>query len=384
MGARQGTLENLVVPMHFADTYRGKRVLLTGHTGFKGSWLAEWLLSLGAEVTGLALEPNTQPAIFDELKLAGRLDHHIGEIRDLGLVSRLVEKTQPQFVFHLAAQPLVRLSYAQPVETFATNVMGTVNVMEAVRMAARPCTVLCISTDKCYDNREWVHSYREVDPLGGHDPYSASKGAAEIAIGSYRRSFFSAADSIVHLASARAGNVIGGGDWALDRIMPDCIRALARGDSIAVRNKVATRPWQHVLEPLSGYLHLAASIHQAAEKKAPELNQLTSAFNFGPSLSSNRSVADVVNEALKHWPGTWEDKSDPHAVHEATLLNLATDKAKHLLRWQPVWNFEQTVARTVEWYYQNHLNPAGAPSLTAQQITDFTAAATNAGLPWAT
>jgi CDP-glucose 4,6-dehydratase len=384
MGARQGTLESLVGPMHFADTYCGKRVLLTGHTGFKGSWLAEWLLSLGAEVTGLALEPNTQPALFDELKLAGRIEHHIGDIRDPGLVSRLVEKTQPHFVFHLAAQPLVRLSYAQSVDTFATNVMGTVHVMEAVRMAARPCTVLCISTDKCYDNREWVHSYREVDPLGGHDPYSASKGAAEIAIGSYRRSFFSAADTIVHLASARAGNVIGGGDWALDRIMPDCIRALARGESIAVRNKVATRPWQHVLEPLSGYLHLAASIHQAAEKKAPELNQLCSAFNFGPALSSNRSVADVVNEALKHWPGTWEDKSDPHAVHEATLLNLATDKAKHLLRWQPVWNFEQTVARTVEWYHQNHLNPSGAPSLTAQQITDFTAAATVAGLPWAT
>jgi CDP-glucose 4,6-dehydratase len=213
--------------MAFADTYRGKRVLLTGHTGFKGAWLAEWLLSLGAEVTGLALPPPTEPAIFDQLALAGRLHHRIGDIRELATVRAAVEATRPDFVFHLAAQALVRLSYEQPVETYATNVLGTVHVLEAVRLARRPCTVVAITTDKSYENKEWVHSYREEDPMGGHDPYSSSKGMAELAIAAYRRSYFSTADSPVRLASARAGNVIGGGDWALDRIVPDCIRSSA-------------------------------------------------------------------------------------------------------------------------------------------------------------
>lgn len=366
----------------FQDVYKGKRVLLTGHTGFKGSWLAEWLLSLGAKVTGLSLEPNTQPSLFNELKLSNRVNHHIGDIRDLGLVCHLVEEVRPDFVFHLAAQPLVRLSYSQPVDTYATNVLGTIHVMEAVRLAAQPCTMLCISTDKCYENREWVHSYRETDALGGHDPYSSSKGAAEIAINSYRSSFFSAKDTPVHLASARAGNVIGGGDWALDRIMPDCIRALTKGERIPVRNKVATRPWQHVLEPLSGYLHLAASIRAAGENAA-RLQQLCGPFNFGPALSSNRSVAALVEEAIKHWPGSWEDQSDPRAVHEATLLNLSTDKAHHHLHWQPVWSFEQTIAHTVAWYRQWHLDPVSARTLTTQQITDYTTDAATAQLEWA-
>ena len=216
--------------MAFADTYRGKRVLLTGHTGFKGSWLAEWLLSLGAEVTGLALPPPGEPAIFDQLCLARRLHHRIGDIRDLATVRTAVEAARADFVFHLAAQPLVRLSYEQPVETYATNVLGTVHVLEAVRLARRPCSVVAITTDKSYENKEWVHSYREEDPMGGHDPYSSSKGMAELAIAAYRRSYFSAADSPVRLASARAGNVIGGGDWARDRIVPDCIRSLQRGD----------------------------------------------------------------------------------------------------------------------------------------------------------
>ncbi len=256
-------MESLVI-MAFGELYRGKRVLLTGHTGFKGAWLAEWLLALGAEVTGLALPPSTTPALFDQLELAPRLTPRLGDIRDLAVVRQAVEAAQPDFVFHLAAQPLVRLSYAQPVETYATNVLGTVHVLEAVRLAQRPCTVIAITTDKCYENREWVHSYREEDALGGHDPYSSSKGAAELAISAYRRSFFAAPDSPVRLASGRAGNVIGGGDWALDRIVPDCIRAVRRGERIAVRNKVATRPWQHVLEPLSGYLQLGAAIHQAS------------------------------------------------------------------------------------------------------------------------
>lgn len=368
-------------PMSFADTYRGKRVLVTGHTGFKGSWLCEWLLSLGADVAGFALAPATTPALFDQLGLGQRLRHVLGDVRDLSAVRRVLDETKPDFVFHLAAQPLVRLSYDQPVETYAVNVMGTVNVLEAVRLAQRPCIVVSITTDKCYENKEWVHSYREEDPMGGYDPYSSSKGAAELVIASYRRSYFSGPESKVKLASVRAGNVIGGGDWALDRIVPDCIRALKRGEAIPVRNKIATRPWQHVLEPLSGYLWLGAGLAN------PQLSafsaQLTSGFNFGPALSSNRTVADLVQEILKHWPGRWEDRSDPKAVHEAKLLNLATDKAYHFLNWSPVWPFAETIAQTTTWYRQADSAAAHIRQLTSNQIQAYTQAAQALGLRWA-
>lgn len=397
-------------PQHaFAGVYAGKRVLLTGHTGFKGAWLAEWLLSLGAEVTGFALPPPTTPSLFDQLGLAKRLRHIEGDVRDLAAVRAVIEEARPDFVFHLAAQPLVRLSYEQPVETYATNVMGTVNVLEAVRLAARPCTVVAITTDKCYENKEWVNSYREEDAMGGYDPYSSSKGAAELVIASYRRSYFSAPDSLVKLASARAGNVIGGGDWALDRIVPDCIRAIQRGETIPVRNKIATRPWQHVLEPLSGYLWLGACLSNS--QLSAFNSHLTSAFNFGPALASNRTVAELVQEILKHWPGEWADKSDPKAVHEAKLLNLATDKAHHFLGWEPAWPFTQTIEQTVGWYRAaaaagsagliveslkgstpstvQPLNPSTAappPSihaLTTGQINAYIAAAKSAGIAWA-
>ncbi len=365
----------------FGDIYRGKRVLLTGHTGFKGSWLAEWLLALGADVTGLALAPATTPALFDELGLAGRLHHRMGDIRDLSVVRQAVEAAQPDFIFHLAAQPLVRLSYEQPVETYATNVLGTVHVLEAIRLAKQPCVVVAVTTDKCYENKEWVHSYREEDPMGGYDPYSSSKGAAELVVSAYRRSYFSGTDSPVKLASGRAGNVIGGGDWALDRIVPDCIRALQRDETIPVRNKVATRPWQHVLEPLSGYLQLGANLHRASAPGA--LQPPCGGFNFGPALTSNRTVADLVQEVLKHWPGRWEDRSDPKAVHEAKLLNLATDKAFHFLKWQPVWDFPQTIERTVSWYRRCSADASEAPSLTARQIADYAADAKRLGISWA-
>lgn len=367
--------------MAFADIYRGKRVLVTGHTGFKGSWLTEWLLALGAEVTGFALPPATQPALFDQLGLAGRIRHAIGDVRDLNAVRRVVEEIRPDFVFHLAAQPLVRLSYEQPVDTYATNVMGTIHVLEAVRLARRPCVVVAITTDKCYENKEWVHSYREEDPMGGYDPYSSSKGAAELVIASYRRSYFSAPDSPVKLASARAGNVIGGGDWALDRIVPDCIRALQRGEAIPVRNKIATRPWQHVLEPLSGYLWLGALLAESGRSPFPD--QLTSAFNFGPALASNRTVSALVQEILKHWPGRWTDKSDPQAVHEAKLLNLATDKAHHFLGWAPVWSFADTLARTVDWYRQAGETETDVHALTTGQIQAYIDAAKVSGIAWA-
>lgn len=384
----EGVVNTGGLPECFGGAYAGKRVLVTGHTGFKGSWFSEWLLALGAEVTGFALAPNTTPALFDQLGLAGRLRHVVGDIRDIDAVRTIVAETEPDFVFHLAAQPLVRLSYDIPVETYATNVMGTVHVMDALRtysaQAGKAVAAVMITTDKCYENREWVHSYREEDPMGGYDPYSSSKGAAELAIASYRRSYFSASDSKVALASVRAGNVIGGGDWALDRIVPDCVRALDAGQSIPVRNKVATRPWQHVLEPLSGYLTVGAALVGAMKTLFPA-ETYRSAFNFGPDLTSNRTVADLVREVLRHWPGEWVDQSDLRAVHEAKLLNLATDKAFHFLGWKPAWNFEETIAETVAWYRESRRCAAAGDyqALTRRQIDEYTVRARERHVAWA-
>jgi CDP-glucose 4,6-dehydratase len=362
------------VSMAFGDIYRGKRVLVTGHTGFKGSWLCEWLLALGADVTGFALPPATTPALFDELGLSSRLKDRRGDIRDLAAVRAAVDAARPDFVFHLAAQPLVRLSYAQPVETYATNIMGTVHLLEAVRLAGIRCAVVVVTTDKCYENTERAHAYREDEPMGGHDPYSSSKGATELVVSAYRRSYFSAADSPVKLASARAGNVIGGGDWALDRIVPDCIRSLQRGEAIPVRNRHATRPWQHVLEPLSGYLWLAARL--AVDRKH------ATAFNFGPTPAATQPVAKLVEEVLKLWPGKWEDRTDPKAVHEATLLSLAIDKAERELGWKPVWDFAATIVHTVVWYRAVSEDPATAATFARNQIVAYEADARRLNLNW--
>jgi CDP-glucose 4,6-dehydratase len=359
----------------FGGAFAGKRVLVTGHTGFKGSWLCEWLLALGAEVTGLALPPPTSPALFDQLGLATRVHDRRGDVRDLATVRAAVDAAQPDFVFHLAAQPLVRLSYAQPVETYATNILGTVHVLEAVRLAARPCSVVVVTTDKCYENTERAHAYHEDEPMGGHDPYSSSKGATELVISAYRRSYFSAPDSPVRLASARAGNVIGGGDWALDRIVPDCIRSLQRGEAIPVRNRHATRPWQHVLEPLSGYLWLAARL--AGDRR------FATAFNFGPTPAATQPVKALVEEVLKHWPGKWEDRTDPKAPHEATLLSLAIDKAARELGWTPVWPFAPTIGYTIDWYRATHARPESAALLTRQQIATYEADARLMKVTWA-
>ncbi len=357
--------------------YRGKRVFVTGHTGFKGSWLCEWLLSLGAEIAGYALDPQPHEILYSQLNLENRIARdHRGDLADHVRLASLVADFSPDIVLHLAAQPLVRLSYDIPRETFATNIMGTVHLLEAVRLAGRPCTVVAVTTDKCYENREWLHAYREEDAMGGHDPYSASKGAAEIVISSYRRSFF-ASGSQIKLASARAGNVIGGGDWAKDRIIPDCIRALRNGEPILVRNKIATRPWQHVLEPLSGYLWLAASVATETHHR-----DLASAFNFGPSLTSNRTVAELVAELLRHTGGEWTDASDPNALHEASKLNLATDKAFHLLQWQPVWDFERTLENTARWYWEER-SGRDPIELTRSQIRSYEADASSKQLPWA-
>ena len=366
MDERDCAMESLV------KTYNAKRILVTGHTGFKGSWLCEWLLSLGAEVHGLALPPPTKPSLFNQLKLARRLKSHtIGDIRDLAMVKEVVRRVKPDFVFHLAAQPLIRLSYEKPVETFDTNVMGTINVLEAARQvfcagkSNKQCSIVCITTDKVYENNEKGRPFKETDPFGGYDPYSASKGACEIAISSYRRSFFNSPETPVWVASARAGNVIGGGDWAKDRIVPDAMRALANGEPIPIRNKFSTRPWQHVLEPLGGYLVLGAALATRLR-----FEDYAGGFNFGPDPKANRSVEELVNEILKTAKGSWADKSDPNAVHEAGLLNLDIRKAKRILGWSPKWGFGETVAKTVEWYMAME-DGADAGSISRMQIEEY-------------
>ncbi len=340
--------------------WRGKRVLLTGHTGFKGSWLALWLLELGAEVHGLALEPESvappaQP-LFEALGLAERLAnrHHLGDIRNPDVVQAAVIAAQPEVVLHLAAQSLVRRSYSNPLDTWSINVQGTLQLLEALRPLQHPCSVVLITTDKVYANREWEWGYREDDRLGGHDPYSASKAAMELLVDSWVASFCGSATHQtpnLAIATARAGNVIGGGDWACDRIVPDTIFAMAMGQPIAVRNPLATRPWQHVLEPLAGYLLLAQQL------KA-ELPGHSLAFNFAPNLEATRSVRELVEELLLHWPDAagWRDASQPGqgALHEAGLLHLVADRARKQLGWRPRWDFTITTTRTAGWYRRVH------------------------------
>jgi CDP-glucose 4,6-dehydratase len=339
------------------SAFAGKRVFITGHTGFKGSWLSEWLLGLGAEVWGYSLPPPTQPALFEQLKLAGRLRHEIGDVRDQAALARTVRACGPHFVFHLAAQPIVRAAYTQPVETWTTNVFGTISLLEALRALSEPCAAIVVTTDKVYAPSTQRRSHPEEDPLGGRDPYSASKAAAEIATAAYRSSFFSlekiAAGSAppVAIATARAGNVIGGGDWAPDRLIPDCVRALSAKASIDIRYPDAVRPWQHVLEPLGGYLLLAASLGSALQDKDQgRLSELCSAFNFGPALGDHKAVRVLVEELLGRWPGEWRDQREPNAPLEAEFLSLDITKAGRVLGWQPRWDFAETIERTVAWY----------------------------------
>ncbi len=365
----------------YCNAFTNKTVWLSGHTGFKGSWLAEWLLTLGAKVHGFALPPPTCPSLFNQLGLVRRLDNEFGDVRDLDAVRRSIQATKPDFVFHLAAQPLVREAYAHPVETYATNVQGTVHVLESLRETNHPCAAVFITTDKCYENREWIYGYRENDPLGGYDPYSSSKAAAELVIQAYHRSFFR--KHPVCIASARAGNVIGGGDWARDRIIPDCIRWLKQNRAIAVRNPDATRPWQHVLEPLSGYLWLAAVLAGPGKTRLNG-NPPDSAFNFGPGPEANRSVSELVIELLKHWPGRWEDARNPQAVHEAGLLQLCTDKARGQLKWSPVWPFAEAVSQTITWYRRAEKlgDPGAVRALTGSQIDAYCRHARNQNAIW--
>lgn len=361
MVLRQGALEDLAMNSAF---WQDKRVFLSGHTGFKGSWLGLWLTQLGARVSGYALAPEGPSALFAHLGLESALDHCVADIRDHARLRERLVAARPDVVFHLAAQPLVRRSYQEPALTWQTNVQGTVNLLEAVRALEQPCAVVVVTTDKVYANREWLYAYREEDRLGGHDPYSASKSAAELAVAAWRSSFFGTG-SAVRLASVRAGNVIGGGDWAEDRIIPDLVRALAQGQTLSLRNPHAVRPWQHVLEPLHGYLTLAQRLYQDSDPR------WQGAFNFGPTSGSFRTVAELVEEALKHWPGTWASTPSTHAPHEAGLLKLAIDKAGSLLDWSPRWDFAATVAQTMRWYRAFH-EGAAARALSLTQIHEYT------------
>jgi CDP-glucose 4,6-dehydratase len=336
--------------------WNGKRVFLTGHTGFKGGWLSLWLASMGAKVTGYALNPNTIPNFFDVVKVASDLEQsHIADIRDLEKLQRAMAGARPDVVIHMAAQPLVRYSYANPVETYATNVMGTVNVLESIRNLDCVRAAVIITTDKCYENKEWAWGYRENEPMGGHDPYSNSKGCAELVTSAYRQSYFSPekyAQHKVAIASARAGNVIGGGDWSEDRLIPDAIKAFESKEALMIRNPLATRPWQHVLEPLSGYLVLAQALYQEGAK-------FDGGWNFGPHDEDARSVQEVINLLIKNWGSlaSWEqDKSEQ--PHEAHSLKLDCSKARQYLYWVPKWSLELAVEKITEWQhgFQNQVD----------------------------
>lgn len=357
--------------MDWKRPYAGARVLVTGHTGFKGSWLCEWLLALGAEVHGFALEPPTTPALFSQLELGARMAGNTADIRDRNALGEVIRKVQPAFVFHLAAQSLVRRSYQQPHDTFSVNFAGTLNLLEEVRLLDKQCNVVVVTSDKCYENRSTQEPFREADALGGHDCYSASKGAAEVLVAAYRRSFFASQNSAVRVSTGRAGNVIGGGDWAEDRIIPDAVRSLSQGRPIPVRNPSATRPWQHVLEPLGGYLLLAARMKQGALESAVRGSSGdASAFNFGPLEESDRTVREVVEEVTKTWSGTWEKTGAEDAPHESNWLSLDVSRARQSLGWLPVWSFSQTVERTVHWYKEVARDKALAREVTLEQIRE--------------
>jgi CDP-glucose 4,6-dehydratase len=361
-----------------AQNFSGKTVLITGHTGFKGSWLTVWLKELGAKVVGISLDPPTEPSHFSTADLAaGMVDLRI-DIRDKKDLEETIISVQPDFVFHLAAQALVRSSYEDPLATWQINVLGTLHVLEALRKLDKSCAAVIITSDKCYDNLEWVWGYRETDAIGGLDPYSASKGAAEMAIRSHIKSFFPKSSSKVRIASVRAGNVIGGGDWAEDRIIPDCVKAWSKNNLVELRNPHSTRPWQHVLEPLSGYLSLAIALTYQ-----PELHG--EPFNFGPQAQQNRSVLELVKQMALHWEQVrWKEVSGSAAgPYESGLLKLNCDKSLHYLQWHAVMDFEDTVRMTAEWYQAYYQKSTKIGMITIMQIAAYTAIAKQRGLAWA-
>jgi len=347
----------------FGKYYSGKTVLVTGHTGFKGSWLSLWLRDLGADVHGFALVPHGSPNLHEVLVSGTFIQETICDVGEFDKVKSVIASTRPDIVFHLAAQPLVRRSYEAPLETATANILGTAHVLEAVRQNELDCPIVVVTSDKCYENDGSSRAFTESDPLGGHDIYSASKAAVEVMAYSWRRAFKG------RIATARAGNVIGGGDYGVDRIIPDCVRALDAGESILIRNPAATRPWQHVLDCLSGYLWLGARL--------AEDNSFADAFNFGPNAEAQRSVGELVGEFLEHWPGQWTDASNANAPHEAATLSLSIEKAQQNLDWQPVWDFATAVQRTARWYHQRHI--VGSDDLHGLCLTQLEAYTADAG-----
>ena len=364
--------------MQISKNFSGKKILVTGNTGFKGSWLSIWLKQLGAIVHGVSFDIPSTPSHYSVTSLSTQIEDHKLDIRDADSIAKLVQKIQPDFVFHLAAQALVRPSYEDPLGTITTNAIGTANLLDALRILDKPVVAIMITSDKVYDNVEWFWGYRETDPLGGKDPYSASKGMAELAIRTYVESFFNSSDTNVRLGITRAGNVIGGGDWAVDRIVPDCMNAWAMSKTVDIRNPQATRPWQHVLEPLSGYLVLASELSKESKLHGES-------YNFGPSSNQNYPVSELIDEMAKYWDHVrWNDVSVSQShVHEAGLLKLNCDKALFDLEWRPSMQFSDTVKMTVEWYkhyYQN--SNQSMYDFTVSQIDEYTKLAKLQRISW--
>lgn len=363
-----GALEVMEMNLAIVDPlfWQGKKVFLTGHTGFKGSWLSLWLASMGAKVTGYSLAANTSPSLFNVLGIDSLIEKsYIADIRDLQVLQNAMTLANPDVLIHMAAQPLVRYSYKHPVETYATNVMGTVHVLESARAIESVRATVVVTSDKCYENKEWVWGYRENEAIGGLDPYSNSKGCAELVTSAYRDSFFSFEKSQNAVASARSGNVIGGGDWSLDRLIPDAIKAFEAGQPLMIRNPLATRPWQHVLEPLSGYLILAQDLYK-------EGTAFESGWNFGPRDEDNRSVQEVVNLMIAQWGGSarWKKEGSEHP-HEANLLKLDCSKARKQLAWLPRWSLESAVEKIIEWHKSFQSN-SNMREISLAQINQYT------------
>jgi CDP-glucose 4,6-dehydratase len=368
-----------MIKQPFRNIFSGKKVLITGHTGFKGAWLTSWLLKLGSEVYGISKDIPTNPSMFEELELAKKIVHHTEDLRNLEKIKKIIFGIKPDFIFHLAAQPIVSVSYTDPLETITSNVIGTANLLETLRHSNFPCTAIIVTSDKCYDNVEWVWGYKETDALGGKDIYSGSKGAAELVFKSYYHSFFNKGNSNVKIASARAGNVIGGADWALDRIVPDCMRAWSENSIVEIRSPNATRPWQHVLEPLSGYLNLAQELYNR-----PELNG--ESFNFGPDSEYNHTVKQILEDLSKCWK--YKNPADAYVVtdnikfNEAGLLKLNCDKALFYLKWKATLDYNQLLNFTGDWYYTYYKGDEDMFSYTVQQIEEYEYNANIQGSQW--
>lgn len=366
MDGRKSTLgivaKEIEVKM-FNNIYKGKKVLVTGHTGFKGSWLTLWLNKLGAKVCGYSLEPNTEPSMFKELNLVDVCENHFGNILDIEKLSKVFEEFQPEIVFHLAAQPIVRLSYKEPILTYKTNVIGTLNVLEAARNCKSVKAFVNITTDKCYENKEVARGYTEDEPIGGYDMYSSSKGCVEIMSSSFRRSFLQE-EGTYSMATARAGNVIGGGDWAEDRLIPDCVRYINKNQPIEIRNPIAVRPWQHVLEPLSGYLLLGQKLFEEGKKYAES-------FNFGPNEDSVLKVADIAQKVVQYYEKGEVVVHKKDNLHEANLLMLNIEKAEQVLGWIPTYTAEEAVKKSVEWYKHFYAESEDMFNYSIKQINEY-------------